>query len=106
MTVTLFLQLMLSLIAGLLLGAVFFGGLWLTVKHLPTARHPALLFLASALGRTGLTLAGFWLVGVWLSSDYQWQRLVAALLGFVITRYLCTRYIESRPGSVSQDSNP
>ncbi|MCA9040129.1 MAG: hypothetical protein KDA65_07280 [Planctomycetaceae bacterium] len=103
MNTSLLFQLILSLFSGLLLGAIFFGGLWMTVKNLKKTRHPAPLFLMSALGRTLLTLSGFWFVGVWLSPEYQWQRLVACLLGFFLMRHISTRYIESGTTPTTQD---
>jgi len=52
-----------GLVAGTCLGGMFFGGLWLTVRHLPDARRPALRLLGSLLLRFALALAGFlWLV--------------------------------------------
>jgi F1F0 ATPase subunit 2 len=76
----------LALVAGLVLGAVFFGGLWWTVRKGVSSRRPALLFLGSMLMRTIFVVAGFYLV-----SDGHWQRLLACLLGFVIARFVVTR---------------
>tara|TARA_R110002111_G_scaffold2705_5_gene18018 strand:+ start:5958 stop:6281 length:324 start_codon:yes stop_codon:yes gene_type:complete len=90
----LIIQLILSLIAGMLLGAIFFGGLWMTVKNLQKVSWPWLLFLVSALSRTVITLSGFWFIGIWLSPANQWQRMAGCLLGFMIARYLYTRQIK------------
>ncbi|QJT10777.1 ATP synthase subunit I [Oceanidesulfovibrio marinus] len=49
----------LALAAGIVVGIVFFGGLWWTVKQLPGAKNPVLLMLSSALGRFFVALAGF-----------------------------------------------
>ncbi|MGC2458094.1 MAG: ATP synthase subunit I [Gallionellaceae bacterium] len=76
----------LVLLAGMLLGAVFFGGLWWTVLKGVTARQPALWFGASLLLRTGIVLAGFYLV-----SGADWKRLLLCLLGFIIARLIVTR---------------
>ncbi len=76
--------------AGVLLGTIFFGGLWWTVRKGVSSPRPALWFLGSLLVRTGIVVAGFYVV-----SDGRWQRLVAALLGFVIARLLVTRLIRS-----------
>ncbi|MGO8754226.1 MAG: ATP synthase subunit I [Gallionellaceae bacterium] len=76
----------LVLLAGMLLGAVFFGGLWWTVLKGVTARQPALWFGASLLLRTGIVLAGFYLV-----SGADWKRLLPCLLGFIIARLIVTR---------------
>ena len=73
-------------VAGLLLGGIFFGGLWWTVRKGVSAKRPALLFLVSLVLRTAVTVAGFYVVG-----DGHWQRLLACLLGFVIARFMVTR---------------
>ncbi len=44
---------------GLLLSAIHFGGLWLTVRMLPRCERPRLFFWSSYLGRYGITLWGF-----------------------------------------------
>jgi F1F0 ATPase subunit 2 len=62
-----------------LLGAIFFGGLWWTVRKSRFVPRPALWFLGSLLLRMSITLAGFYLV-----SDGHWERLLACLLGFVM----------------------
>ena len=80
------LTLALAGMAGLLLGAIFFGGLWWTVRLGVASRRPALLFLGSLLLRTVVVVAGFYFVG-----DAQWQRLLACLCGFVIARIIVTR---------------
>jgi F1F0 ATPase subunit 2 len=85
-------MLMLAGSAGVLLGAVFFGGLWWTVRKGVTSRHPALWFLGSMLVRTAIVSGGFYVV-----SGGHWQRLVACLLGFVIARLLVTRLARPRP---------
>ncbi|QGQ26037.1 ATP synthase subunit I [Gimesia benthica] len=95
MNLPLSMQLLVSLLAGLLLGAIFFGGLWLTVKQLPKVSAPWLLFLGSALGRTLIILAGFWCVGIWLSESFRWQRTAVCLAGFIIARMMITRYTRS-----------
>ena len=81
------LVLALTWLAGLVLGGVFFGGLWWTVRRGVTSRRPALLFLGSMVLRTSIVIAGFYVV-----SDAHWQRLLACLLGFVIARFLVTRF--------------
>lgn len=90
-------RVVLALVMGLLLGALFFGGLWWTVQKGLTAKHPAVLFLASMLLRTGITLAGFYVV-----ADHDIQRLVASLVGFVIVRLIATRVSRSGVVKVEQ----
>ena len=81
-----FLLLALALVAGLVLGAIFFGGLWWTVRKGISSRSPALWFLGSMLLRMGVVLAGFYFVG-----RGDWQRLVTCLLGFIIARFIVMR---------------
>jgi F1F0 ATPase subunit 2 len=79
------LELVLASIAGAALGAIFFGGLWWTVRRVVSSKQPALWFLGSLLLRTSIALAGFYFV-----SGGRWDRLLVCLLGFVIARVLVT----------------
>ena len=56
------LGLVLALVTGISLGAMFFGGLWWTVQKGVSSKQPALWFLGSLLLRTWLTLDGFYFV--------------------------------------------
>lgn len=76
----------LAWIAGMLLGGVFFGGLWWTVRKGVSSRQPAVWFLGSLLLRMGIILAGFYLVG-----HGDWKRLVACLVGFIMARLVLMR---------------
>jgi F1F0 ATPase subunit 2 len=76
-----------ALVAGALLGAMFFGGLWWTVLKGVASKSPALWFLGSLLLRMSITLAGFYFV-----SRGDWQRLPMCLVGFLIARAVVTRF--------------
>ncbi|HTV30462.1 MAG TPA: ATP synthase subunit I [Xanthobacteraceae bacterium] len=69
------------LAAGLLLGAVFFGGLWWTVIRAFSSQRPALWFFGSMLLRMSITLAGFYFVG-----GGNWKWCLLCLIGFVLAR--------------------
>ena len=71
--------------AGAVLGAIFFGGLWWTVREGLASRRPALLFLVSLLLRMTIALSGFYFV-----AGGQWQRLLSCLLGFLTARLAVT----------------
>jgi len=89
------LTLALACVAGAGLGAVFFGGLWWTVRGCASYKQPALWFFGSLLLRMGITLAGFYVV-----SNHHWERLLLCLLGFVAARPVVgwlTRPSEARP---------
>ncbi len=90
------LTLALALLAGLLVGAMFFGGLWWTVRKGVSSQHPALWFFGSLLLRMSIALAGFYFVG-----RGHWERLVVCVLGFVMARLVVTWLI--RPSGDGQN---
>ncbi len=73
-------------VAGGMLGLVFFGGLWWTIRKGVAAKQPALWFLGSLFVRMSVTVAGFYLV-----SAGSWKRLLSCLLGFVLACAAVTR---------------
>jgi F1F0 ATPase subunit 2 len=75
-----------ALFAGVLLGTMFFGGLWWTIRKGFTSTRPAVWLLASLLVRMAAALAGFYFV-----SRGDWRRLLSCLLGFLIARVVVTR---------------
>jgi F1F0 ATPase subunit 2 len=77
--------------AGVSLGAVFFGGLWWTVRRGVSSERPALWFFCSLLVRMSAALAGFYFV-----SNGQWDRLLLCLAGFVMARLVVTRLTRSK----------
>jgi F1F0 ATPase subunit 2 len=88
MTISEAMMSILSVFAGAALGAIFFVGLWWTVRRALTSQLPALLVLGSMLGRTGLVVVGFYFVG-----DGQWQRLLFCLAGFIFARVILVRML-------------
>ncbi len=76
-----------ALLAGGLLGGVFFGGLWWTVQRAVVSAAPARWFLGSLVVRSALVLAGFYAVGA-----NQPLRLGLCLLGFVLARAIVLRF--------------
>lgn len=77
--------------AGFGLGCVFFGGLWLTVRQAPNARHPGLIMLASLFLRLALVGAGLYCL-----ADGHWQRYAAAVPGLLMARWWWVRHIEAK----------
>lgn len=69
-------------VAGAILGILFFGGLWFTVKISVKSKNPAIVILSSFILRIGSILIGFYFVG-----GADWQRLVGCLLGFITARF-------------------
>jgi len=81
-----------SLLAGGALGAVFFGGLWWTVRRGAASPTPARWFLGSFVLRTATVLAGFYAVGAG-----QPLRLLLCMLGFLLARVIVLRMTRAEP---------
>jgi len=75
-----------ALLAGGVLGGIFFGGLCWTVRRAATSPTPGRWFLGSMLLRTAIVLAGFYLVGAG-----QPARIGLCLLGFLLARAVVLR---------------
>ncbi len=75
-----------ALVKGALLGAMFYGGLWWTVRRGVASRRVAPWFLGSLLLRMGVALAGFYFV-----AGGHWERLLLCLFGFVVARFAVIR---------------
>ena len=85
-----FLILALALVAGLVLGTVFFGGLWITVKKAVSAKIPALWIFGSFFFRISITMVGFYFV-----SSGNWKKLVVCVAGFIVARLLVIHFTKS-----------
>ncbi len=79
----------LAAVAGFILGGLYFGGLWLTIRHLPDSRHPALLMLGSFMLRSFFVAAGFYPM-----IQQDWHNALFMLIGFILARLLLTRYVK------------
>lgn len=71
--------------AGLLLGTVFYGGLYWTVKKCLASDHAGWWFTASLWLRLGIAAGGFYLIGL-----DSWQRYLICFIGFIIARIAVT----------------
>ena len=85
------LTLALAWMAGAALGALFFGGLWWTVREAVSSPRPALWFFGSMLARTGAALAGFYFI-----SGSRWERILLCLVGFLMARFAVMRLTRPR----------
>ena len=90
------LRLIPAMVAGVVLGVMFFGGLWWTVRRGFSSNQPGLWFFGSLLLRISIALAGFYFV-----SGGHWQRLLVCLLGFLLARLVVMRLT----GPPSEQSN-
>jgi F1F0 ATPase subunit 2 len=105
------LVLAIAAVVGVVLGLVFYGGLYWTVSRGLVSKRPALWFLFSLLARVSIVIAGFYFVSSYpiLGSPVdlapvltqstapvlQMERLISCLLAFTITG-LIIRWL-SRP---------
>ena len=78
----------LAVLAGFLIGTIFFGGLWWTVLCGLKVKRPALIFILSLTARFAVALIGFYFVG-----GGHLERLAACLIGFVVSRWVMTRLV-------------
>lgn len=78
-------DLAISFIMGLLIGAAYFVGLWLTVFRLTgMGLAPAWLFISAVVRLALLVATLFWIM------DDRWERLLAALAGVLVARSIAT----------------
>jgi F1F0 ATPase subunit 2 len=81
-----YIVLLIAFAAGGGIGVFYFGGLWLTVQHLPACRQPALWTFISFFIRTAASLLGFY----WVMNGH-WKRGLACLCGFLMMRLFLVR---------------
>lgn len=75
------LHLSVGFVTGLVVGVVFFGGLWLTTRRLVTSPNPGLLALVSLVGR--MSVLG---LGLFLVAQVGAVALIAAACGTLAVR--------------------
>ena len=77
-----------AFIWGLVLGTIYFAGLWYSIRLVLNRNHTALWMSVSFLLRNLLVLAGFY----WIM-DNNWLPLVTSLAGFLLVRSLLIKRI-------------
>lgn len=87
-------------VAGGLLGLLFFGGLWWTLRRAIESPRPALWVGGSLLLRMGCVAAGF----VFVTAG-DWRKMLACLIGFWAARWLVirlTKRLAAEPSGASR----
>lgn len=74
--------------AGLVLGAFYFIGLWQTLRRIQHTGSRARLLIVSYVLRLGIVLTILYLL-----MDSRWERLAAAMIGFVLMRKILTYHL-------------
>ncbi|MBK8490875.1 MAG: ATP synthase subunit I [Saprospirales bacterium] len=87
-----------AFVLGLVLGTIFFGGLWFTVKKSVVSKTPALWIFGSFIFRVGIIMLGFYFI-----SSGSWQRLLISLAGFIVARFIVAHI--TRPKAALQMQN-
>jgi len=73
-------------IGGIVIGILFFGGLWFTVKKAVPSKIPALWFFGSFILRVTITLLGFYFIAA-----NNLQHLLICTFGFVVARVVVSQ---------------
>ncbi len=68
-------------VAGVVLGGLYFGGLWITLNRAPSARRPGLLLVGSYALRLAVAAVGFGLL-----ASLGILPAAAGLAGFLVVR--------------------
>ncbi len=84
---------LLSFIAGIVLGLIFFGGLWVTVRRALQSKMPGLWFAGGLISRVTITVTGFYFI-----SQGSWQKLLICLTGFITARYIVLKATKKTDG--------
>jgi len=79
-------ELIFSFLTGIGLGGVYFAGLWETIRKLPDVEKPVRRIALSYALRMTFVLSGFYFV-----MQGEWERLAAAMVGFLLMRELILR---------------
>lgn len=75
-------------LAGAVLGLLFFGGLWWTIRKLPRMKRPGLWLVTSFVLRAAVVVVGFWAV-----MQGNPLRVLLAMAGFLAVRFILLRSI-------------
>jgi F1F0 ATPase subunit 2 len=78
---------------GLALGAFFSLNLWSSVRRMTDDETPWYILYGNFMLRISVVLLGFYLV-----MDGHWERMMAALAGFVLMREILVRRLGKSPG--------
>ena len=82
-----------TMLAGALLGTLFYAGLWLTVRTLAAGKRARFWLAGGFLLRALLAIAG-----IAIASQGEWRSLIACLAGFCVARACAVRLAVSSLG--------
>jgi|LGVE01.1.fsa_nt_gb F1F0 ATPase subunit 2 len=88
----------LGFIGGILLGIVFFGGLYWTVKKVGRVKYPGPLMLMSAVARMSVLLFGIYFLG-----GNAINQVLAVLVGVVLVKFVMIFKVRKKNRSLEQE---
>jgi len=77
---------------GVVLGLVFFGGLYWSVNKLPRVKYPGLLMVASMLVRMAALL-----IGLYFLMAGNMKNLLAAVVGVMLVKFVMIARVRQNP---------
>lgn len=90
---------MLSFVIGIILGIVYFGGLYFTVTKMNTVKHPSILMTVSLILRMAILIVVFYYL-----AKIGYKNMLFALIGVIIVRILMTfRFKNQTTNSVKKE---
>ena len=76
-----------TIFMGFILGSVYFVSLWVTVRTLPSNSRFFSIIIGSLIVRITITV-----ICLYMIMDGQWQKILLALLGFIVARNILINY--------------
>ncbi len=92
---------MVEFLIGIVLGGIFFGGLYWTVQRLDGIQNPSALFLVSFVVRMAILVAGLYYV-----SGSGYQAVLLTLLGILVIRYIMIFVINKPQDRLPKKDSP
>jgi len=91
---------LLSLVVGVILGLLYFAGLWMTVKNIIKASSPLVLSLVSFTVRT----VTIFLALIFVSRQGSFIDIIIFLIGFIIGRFILhKRVLQAQKEQLEKD---
>lgn len=81
-----------SFLIGLLMGILYFGGLYFSTQKFNSAKSPALFMILSFVLRMGILIVGFYYL-----SKSGYKNILIGLLGVMLVRFIMVFNIKNRP---------
>ncbi len=83
-----------AVLAGMIVGIVFFGGLWWTVRRALSSGQAAIWFSGSFVARTVIALTDFY-----FAAQGDWRRMLGCVAGFLGARMCVVRLTRMKEGA-------